>query len=219
MQVSDDKGCALIPRVVEVQGGNVRLSPSDWQGTGEQRTHILDVKTFWLDGGEVTSAEWAECVRRSVCPTGDSAEAGLPVVNVSAEQAETFCRNRGGRLPSEEEWTFAATTEHALRFPWGPHGLVCRRAAYGLVSGPCAWGAVSAELVGSRPAGRSAGGLVDLVGNVAELATRGATWTAMGGSFRSTSAAELRSWSNAPFLGPAADVGFRCAYDHDPSAR
>jgi formylglycine-generating enzyme required for sulfatase activity len=96
--------------------------------------------------------------------------------------------------------------------------LVCRRAAFGLLQGPCASqseskAGTSAELVGSRPDGASPEGVLDLAGNVAEWTREGGGgYSARGGSFRSTSAAELKSWASLGARDKALHIGFRCAY-------
>jgi formylglycine-generating enzyme required for sulfatase activity len=81
-----------------------------------------------------------------------------------------------------------------------------------LLRGPCAeHGAV--ELSGSRPDGASPDGVLDLAGNVAEWTREAAGgYSARGGSFRSTSAAELKSWATLPDREKALYIGFRCAY-------
>ncbi len=52
--------------------------------------------------------------------TGSEAPSNHPVVQVSWNDARAFCEHRGGRLPSEAEWEWAALGgEVDVRFPWG----------------------------------------------------------------------------------------------------
>ena len=115
--------------------------------------------------------------------------------------------------PQTPRWVFAAAGSDARRFPWGPTGLVCRRAAFGLTAGPCGRGAASPEVAGLRPDGATPDGLLDMAGNVAEWTVEpDGTHAARGGSYRSRVAAELKSWSREPAVAPAPHIGFRCVY-------
>jgi formylglycine-generating enzyme required for sulfatase activity len=203
--------CVASHSVVRLPGGRLELGTADWDGNEGPRFLTVDVAPFRLDASEVTLQRWNECAARGACQAR-LGEDGVPIVNVSATEAATFCRERSGRLPSAAEWVFAAAGVEARRYAWGNSGLVCRRAAFGLVRGPCAEGS-AAELAGSRPDGATPDGIHDLTGNVAEwtLETDG-TYTARGGSFRSESAAQLKSWSVEPAAGPSSHIGFRCAY-------
>jgi formylglycine-generating enzyme required for sulfatase activity len=99
------------------------------------------------------------------------------------------------------------------RFPWGATGLVCRRAAFGLVAGPCAESATMPELAGARPDGATPEGIADLAGNVAEWTReRDGSVRARGGSFRANNAAELKGWSAVGRSGASDDIGFRCVF-------
>lgn len=200
-----ERGCVALPRRVRIAGGSLTLAPSDWEAEGLVARTIA-VAALELDAVEVTNERFGR---------GD--EPGLPVTRVSADDAEGFCRSAGGRLPTADEWLFAAAGSAARRFPWGPTGLVCRRASFGLVDGPCATGATGPELAGARPDGKSPDGVLDLSGNVAEWARLpDGSARAHGGSFRSRVAGELKSWSSEAGGAPADHVGFRCAY---PSAQ
>lgn len=216
-------GCVWISRPVHVQPGHYVVGPNDWESELVVATEG-DVSSFWLDATEVTVADWTRCANAAVCAKapidqGRYAEPGLPMVNVSAGEAESFCRWAGGRLPVAQEWLRVTAGPNSRRFPWGQTGLVCRRASFGLVHGPCAEGGMSPDWVASRPDGRSELGLYDLVGNVAELVSDGAGgFELRGGSFRSDHAAELKTWSAIRYTGPGPDVGFRCAYDREPEA-
>jgi formylglycine-generating enzyme len=60
------------------------------------------VSTLYADGRYLE--HWAAPLE-----LGEAAGADHPVVNVSWFAARAFCRERGGRLPTEAEWEYAAT--------------------------------------------------------------------------------------------------------------
>jgi hypothetical protein len=199
-EVSASGACVLFAERVPISGGQLHLAPNDWQAQGLVQERTLNVGRFSIDRTEV--------------PVGRRPEPFLPWTNLEPERAERYCRNQGGRLPSADEWIFAASGPEGRRFPWGQTGLVCRRAVYGLVRGPCARSdAAGPDAVGSRPDGATPEGLLDMVGNVAEWVRQGDHYVAMGGSFKSELASELKVWSQQAASGARADVGFRCAYD------
>jgi formylglycine-generating enzyme required for sulfatase activity len=119
---------------------------------------------------------------------------------------------------TEDEWVVAADSamNPPRRYPWGDTGAVCRRAAWGLESGPCASGANGPDTVGAHKDGDSPLALHDMAGNVAEWVTgeNPGTGIAKGGSWRSALAAELRIWARLEVPPDAHDarVGFRCVY-------
>jgi formylglycine-generating enzyme required for sulfatase activity len=191
--------CELSDEPVAVAGGELRITPNDWQAEGRLVERVLRVDSFQLDRTEVPRA------------TADEPE--LPLTGVDPHEAEAHCRQRGGRLPTADEWTYAAAGSEGRRFPWGHTGLVCRRAVYGLERGPCAFADnAGPDAVGSRPDGTTPQGLLDMVGNVAEWARDGAAYVAMGGSWKSELASDLKVWSRETVSTSREDIGFRCAY-------
>jgi formylglycine-generating enzyme required for sulfatase activity len=126
----------------------------------------------------------ASCIQPSFAtwtPTAGSNE-NLPINCVNASEAYAFCIWDGGFLPSEAEWELAAAGGNQQRaYPWGgaSPGTSDQYAVYGcLYPTPSAsdggWGCTGVSNiapVGSAPAGASASGQLDLVGNVWE-------WTA-----------------------------------------
>ncbi|MCI0429632.1 MAG: formylglycine-generating enzyme family protein [Rhodospirillales bacterium] len=168
----------------------------------------------------VAGTQW----RHPVGPESDIAgKANHPVVQVSARDAAAFCAWSGLRLPSEEEWEFAARGRDGRRYPWGntpPQEGDDRRANFGTVAccaASAADGYLSTAPVGSFPKGASPFGVMDMAGNVWE-------WTASRFLGHPDQVA-LRGggWGNDPYClrvsyrhGNPPDigldmVGFRCA--------
>ena len=97
-----------------------------------------------------------------------------PVVQVSARDAAAFCAFHGLRLPSEEEWEFAARGLDGRRFPWGddpPAEGRPRRGNFGAIAccaADLADGYLRTAPVGRYADGASPFGLLDMAGNVWE---------------------------------------------------
>lgn len=211
--VEPSPGCVIRNQKIAIAGGSVVIGPTDWDSIDVVSKKKVSVLPFLMDSSEVTAHRYEQCVEAGMCrPQPLPSEPGLPITEVSVRNAQDFCAHQGGRLPSPAEWIFAASGPAARRFPWGPHGLVCRRAAFGLTEGPCSTKGIQPDLAGARPAGRTPQGLLDMAGNVAEWAVDEAGGATLhGGSFRSKTASELKVWSTGAAR-RADDVGFRCVY-------
>jgi formylglycine-generating enzyme required for sulfatase activity len=209
--------CTTIAQRIHFPGGAMQLGSPDWEGT--QGAREIRVGAFDLDNIEVTIMRFRDCSKAGACPQiPDVAESGRPVRNVSPEEASHFCVFAGGHLPTSDEWLFAAAGASSRKFPWGNTGLVCRRATFGLVKGPCAKQSnAGPDFAGARPDGATAEGALDLSGNLAEWTVESdGSYRARGGSYRSELAAELVTWAEETRSTRAPHVGFRCAYaPHD----
>jgi formylglycine-generating enzyme required for sulfatase activity len=207
---------------IAVPAVTAELGPSDWEAEGRVASRIVRTGPFAIDAFEATAGQ----VFCEACPLPDPGRlAGPPsraAAGLSLAEARTVCRARGGRLPTDDEWTALSAVVDAgsssgggsvlHRYPWGDTGAVCRRAAFGLSRGPCATGAKEADPVGAHPDGDSAAGVHDLAGNVAEWTEDGFV---RGGSWDSALAEELRTWARAevPPLAHDPRIGVRCAYE------
>jgi len=214
-----DGGCVAPEARVLIAGGTLHLGAGDWEAEGRIVPHQSEIAPFEMDAFEITEATYAECVAASQCavvPT--SGEPGRAQGHLTRADAQSYCAFRGGRLPTDDEWTFSAGGLKTRRYPWGDTGAVCRRGAWGLQDGPCGYDFDGPELAGAHPDGASPEAVHDLAGNVAEWVAGGpgqSEGAVRGGSYRSGLATELRTWQtrSVPVGDRLPDVGARCAYD------
>jgi len=147
-----------------------------------------------------------------------------PVVYVGLDDARAYAKWAGKRLPTEEEWQYAAQGPKGLAYPWGNDfdPARCNGGQAGNGTTP----------VRAFPAGRSPFGLYDLCGNTWEwtesersdgrtrfcilkggscFKAKGSGWYTDGGPQPANLAAKfLLMW---PGLDRCATIGFRCVAD------
>ena len=153
-------------------------------------------------------------------PAGTEAH---PVVYVDLGDARAYARWAGKRLPTEEEWQYAAEGPEHRRYPWGDamRANVCNDGQTGRTTA-----------VKSFPSGRSVFGCYDLCGNIwhwtesersdgrtrfcilkggSWFKAQGTIWYADGGPLPCRFAAKfLLMW---PGLDRCSTIGFRCVAD------
>jgi formylglycine-generating enzyme required for sulfatase activity len=156
-----------------VPGGRFTMGLDDKGDPDERPAHEVTVKDFFLDTTEVTNAAYDVCVRAEACkkplhlntvtggfkPLEAFRTPDRPVNGVSHDDADTFCRFVGKRLPTEAEWERAARGDDNRLFPWGNELPTPEVAVYQTdVTAP----------VGSKSEGKGPFGHLDLGGNLWE---------------------------------------------------
>lgn len=163
--------------MVQIPGGRFTLGRNGGEVL-EQPESQVEVKPFWMDKTEVTNAEYYEFVKATnynpiplYWENGRplTTDMNLPVRYVNVADVNAFIEwrskrdNATYRLPTEEEWEYAARNggDNNL-YPWGDKWEEGRAQAQRDL-------AITA--VGSKPNGANKWGVLDLVGNIWE-------WTA-----------------------------------------
>lgn len=179
-------------------------------------------QAFYIDKTEVTAANYQACVLANRCRrpkygklyNGKVSERSLhPINGVTWKDAWTYCRWKGLRLPTEEEWEKAARGTDGRIYPWGESAEAAQLANVAQEQD----GFINTAPVGSFPDGASPFGLLDMAGNVWEWTMsrhkpNGTNRIIRGGSwYGQPRSARVYTRVVGPPKGRAADVGFRCA--------
>ena len=172
----------------------------------------VNVETFWIGRYPVTVLEYGRYLDAQRITPGEDLKwdeqkehPSLPMVYVSCAEAEAYCQWAGGRLPTEEEWEFAARApgEKPRRYPWGNEPPAVEHANY-----EESWGKGRTP-VGLFPAGATPDtGLLDMAGNIWE-------WT----SSPWEEGSERRALRGASFFSGARYLRAACRRDSHPANR
>ena len=114
------------PTMVRVNGGEFRMGNSAGDAY-ERPAHVINVTPFLIDAFEVTCEEYLKFIKAQnhrapsnwidgKYPNGDAKK---PVTGVDWDDATAYASWAGKRLPTEEEWEFAARGADGRRYPWG----------------------------------------------------------------------------------------------------
>jgi sulfatase modifying factor 1 len=196
-------------------------------GSGRSDDKQRRINDLCMDVTEVTSAAYATCVDHGLCSADELSceeawtykRPGLedhPINCVSWAQADRYCRASGKRLPTSDEWEWAARARtEQWRFSWGDSDPADDQLCWSkgtARSGTC--------MVGSFPASRTPQGIDDLFGGVWEWLSpaerRGIPNIARGGAWQNSADNVLEGENPGSFAGGFARndvVGFRCVYD------
>ena len=104
--------------------------------------HTIRLPGYWIYTYEVTNKMFAACVADGKCSAPATADTGpksyygnskynqFPVVGITWDQANQFCKANAAHLPSEAEWEKAARGFYGYLYPWGKDQPVCTKANY-----------------------------------------------------------------------------------------
>jgi formylglycine-generating enzyme required for sulfatase activity len=143
----------------------VTLSKGYWMDKNEVSNRSFQV--FVQDGGYRTRAYWSEAgwawlQEQFTDQLPRSCQGNLPdnpAVCVTWYEAEAYAAWRGGHLPTEAQWEFAARGPESLIYPWG-NTFEAERCNV--------LDSHALKTVGSYPEGSSWVGALDMAGNVME---------------------------------------------------
>jgi len=132
--------------------------------------HTVYLDAFWMDKVEVTNSMYLKCLQANGCTTPVSDNIYYdkwiyrdhPMVYVTWDQANAYCRWAGRRLPTEAEWEKAARGTDRRIYPWGNKAPNPRLANF---SDTLIHESVSSF---SYPLGASPYGVLNMAGNVRE---------------------------------------------------
>ncbi len=201
-------------------------------GVDEYPKHSVTLRAFWIDQFEVTIVQYRNFVEATghrpppiwAGPAHPAPSGSHPVIDVSWNDAEAFCRWAGKRLPTEAEWEKAARGTDGRTWPWG--NLFQPDRANTMSSGK-GW----TVPVGSMEGDISPYGVHDLAGNAMEWTASwyaaypgsrlkrfafGKRYRVMKGGAWNTPALPFSRAANRHAVGPKWDHpnhGFRCALD------
>jgi serine/threonine-protein kinase len=218
--------------MANVRGSEFTMG-SDAGDEYERPAHKVTVKSFFIDIYEVPCEEYEKFVKATGhkappnwvnggCPPGQGRK---PVAGVDWYDANAYAAWAKKRLPTEEEWEFAARGTDGRKYPWGNEWRANAANAGDTSAGQFVD-------VGNYPDGKSPFGAMDMVGNAWE-------WTASdlhaypggripdqvsgelkvirGGFWRSSTPKATttfrRGWDARDAKEGYGNTGFRCAKD------
>lgn len=226
---------AVVPgEMVLIPAGEFIFGESEDKENSAYPEQKVNLPAFWIDKYEVTGKEMLDFAVETGY-TGEGAREGKdwrlfvtpekaynPVVYVTWDDAAAYCKWRGKRLPTEQEWEKAARGTDGRKYPWGNEWKTGLANTY-------EEGLGASAAVGKYEGDVSPFGVHDMLGNVQEWTaswykaykgnTRsdpnfGERWRVVRGASTRIYGQRFPMWVRAAYL-PASlyDFGCRCAKD------
>ena len=104
-------------RMVKVDAGTYQVG-KDPANNNQSAVQSISLPEFWIDQYPVTNQEFQQFMPEWAIPPG---EENYPVMRVTWDQADAYCKSINKRLPNEAEWEAAGRGpgENPPLYPWG----------------------------------------------------------------------------------------------------
>jgi formylglycine-generating enzyme required for sulfatase activity len=154
--------------MILINAGRYFLGPKKLSTRGTldaNNSEFTILAAFYIDRTEITVAQYRKYQPKyNEKPfTGGKDCPDCPAMAINWIQASKYCRWAGKRLPQEKEWEAAARGVTNFSYPWGEAFQPYRANLFGETDGH-----LFSAPVGSFQSGTSAGGVMDMSGNVWE---------------------------------------------------
>lgn len=104
-------------RMVQIPAGDYVVG-KDPANSNQSAVQTISLNEFWIDQYQVTNQEFQQFMPERPVPPG---EEKFPVMGVTWDQADAYCKSLNKRWPSEAEWEAAGRGpgENPQLYPWG----------------------------------------------------------------------------------------------------
>jgi len=114
---TETPGLPVATRMVNVPANTYQVG-KDPANTNQSAVQSISLPAFWIDQYQVTNTEFQQFVADWSIPPGKE---NHPVMGVTWDQADAYCKSLSKRLPKEAEWEAAGRGpgENPPLYPWG----------------------------------------------------------------------------------------------------
>ncbi|HLF74659.1 MAG TPA: SUMF1/EgtB/PvdO family nonheme iron enzyme [Anaerolineales bacterium] len=114
---SETPGLPPATGMVKIPAGTYKVG-KDPENSNQSASRSITLEEFWIDQYPVTNKDFQQYLAEWSFPPGED---NYPVIRVTWDHADAYCRSLGKRLPGEAEWEAAGRGpgENPQLYPWG----------------------------------------------------------------------------------------------------